>query len=73
MKQMTVWPPARADARVGQGAQPGSKKLQMQGAKMLGRAQQIVFLFFFFVIFVVAMKCNAKDGLFTKSSVLEIH
>ena len=28
---MTAWPPARADARVGQGAQPGSKKIQMHG------------------------------------------
>jgi hypothetical protein len=37
---------------------------------MLGRAQQIGFLFFFFVTFVVAMKRNTADGLFTKSSIL---
>jgi len=42
----------------------------MQGVQMVGQAYQIGFLFFsscFFVIFVVAMKRNAADGLFTKS------
>jgi len=35
-----------------------SKKIQMQGARILGRAQQIGFLFFFFVLLRDLRCCN---------------